>query len=91
MSMITANYSFKHFIFKILCIYLKRGEGRKKERERNINVWLPLTWPPLRTWPTAQACAVTGNQSATHWFVALAQSTELHQLGQIFYVVNIKK
>ena len=31
------------------------------ERERNITVWLPLTWPPLGTWPATQACALTGN------------------------------
>ena len=29
--------------FKILLIFfLERGEGREKERERNISVWLPL-------------------------------------------------
>ena len=37
----------------------------EKERERNINVWLPLTHPPLGgTWPTTQACALTGNQTS---------------------------
>ena len=30
-------------------------------RERNINVWLPLSCPLLRTWPATQACALTGN------------------------------
>ena len=36
-------------------------EGRRKgERERNID-WFPLTFPQLGTWPTAQACAVTGS------------------------------
>ena len=30
-------------------------------RERNINVWLPLTRPLLGTWPTTQSCALTGN------------------------------
>ena len=37
--------------------------GRKGERERNINVWLPLMHPHLGTWPTTQACALTGNQT----------------------------
>ena len=37
------------------------GEGKEKERERNINVWLPLAHPQLGTWPTTQACAMTGN------------------------------
>ena len=26
-------------------LFLERGEGREEERERNINVWLPLTHP----------------------------------------------
>ena len=32
--------------------------GREEERERNINVWLPLTRPLLGTWPATQACAL---------------------------------
>ena len=24
-------------------------------------MWLPLTWPPVGTWPATQACALTGN------------------------------
>ena len=49
------SYFFKDFIF--------RGEGREKERERNIYVWLPLMRPLLGTWPTTQACALTENQT----------------------------
>ena len=33
------------------------------ERERNINVCLPLMRPLLGTWPATQACAPTGNQT----------------------------
>ena len=40
---------------------LERREGREKERERDINVWLLLVWPLLGTWPASQACALTGN------------------------------
>ena len=36
---------------------------KEKERERNINVWLPLVHAPLGTWPTTQACALTTNQT----------------------------
>ena len=36
----------------------------EKERERNINVWLPLVHPPLGTWPATQACVLTGNRTA---------------------------
>ena len=35
----TAIQNFKDFIYLLL------------ERERNINVWLPLMQPPLGTWP----------------------------------------
>ena len=73
----TDEYSF---LKKILFIYfLEREEGREKERERNISVWLPLTWPPLRTWPATQACALTGNwtcdplllsRCSIHWATA---------------------
>ena len=47
------------FFFKILFIFRERG--REGERERNINVWLPLECPLLSTWPATQACALTGN------------------------------
>ena len=39
------------------------GEGKEKERARNINMWLPLVHSALRTWPTTPACARTGNQT----------------------------
>ena len=49
-----------YFFLKKDLIYLllERGEGREKERERNINVWLPLARPLLGTWPATQACAL---------------------------------
>ena len=50
-------YFLKDFIY----LFLEREEGREKERERNINVWLPLVHPLLGTKPTTQACARTGN------------------------------
>ena len=50
---------FEDFIY--LFTYLFTGEGKEKERERNINVWLPLMCPLLGTWPATQTCALTGN------------------------------
>ena len=44
-------------------LFLDRGEGREKEREGNINVWLPLMCRLLGTWPASQACALTGNRT----------------------------
>ena len=32
-------------------LVLERGEGRVEERERHINVWLPLMYLLLGTWP----------------------------------------
>ena len=54
-----------YIFLKILFIFfLERGEGREEDRERNINVWVPLTQPSLGTWPATQACALTGNQTS---------------------------
>ena len=50
-----------YFIFNKMYLFLERGEGSDKERERNINVWLPLTCPLLGTFPATHACAPTAN------------------------------
>ena len=47
------------FFLKEFIYFLERTERR--EKERNMHVWLPLTRPLLGTWPTMQACALTGN------------------------------
>ena len=38
---------FTYFLKDFIHLFLDRGEGREKERDRNINVWLPLTCPLL--------------------------------------------
>ena len=48
---------YMFFFKKNYLLILDRGE----ERERNINVWLPLVHPPLGTCSATQACALTGN------------------------------
>ena len=53
------KYIFKDFIY----LFLDREDGREKERERNISVWLPPARPPPGTWAKTQACALTGNQT----------------------------
>ena len=51
----------ENFLKDFIYWFLVRGGGREEERERHINVWLPLAHPLLRTWPATQACALTGN------------------------------
>ena len=60
------------FIFFKDFIYLFFRQGKEKEREGNINVLLPLGRPPLGTWPTTQACALTGNQTSDPFICRLA-------------------
>ena len=58
------HQNFFSFFFKSLFIYFQReGKGRR-EKKRNIHVWLPFTHPLLGTWPATQACALTGNQTS---------------------------
>ena len=46
---------FKDFIY----LFLEKGEGREKERERNINMWLPLICPHWGPRLQPRACALT--------------------------------
>ena len=78
-------YSFlkKDFIY-----FLERGEGKEKERARNISVWLPLTCPQLGTWPATQACALTGNQTGDP-LVCWPTCNPLHQPGHTGLFFNV--
>ena len=57
---IASEFFKKYFVYLVL----ERGEKREKERERNINVWLPLVHPLLETWPVPWQ----GIKPATLWF-----------------------
>ena len=50
---------FEGFIY----LFLERGEGREKERERNIDQ-VPLTPSHPGTWLTTQTCTPTENQTS---------------------------
>ena len=65
---------FKDFIY----LFLEREEWREKERERNIDVWLPLTHPQQGTQPAAQACALTGNTTSNPSVLRLALNPLSH-------------
>ena len=42
-------YMILFSFFKWFYLILERGEGKEKERERNISVWLPLACPHTHT------------------------------------------
>ena len=65
---------FKDFIY----LFLERGEKREKEKEGNINVWLPLPCSLLGTWPATQACAPNGNRIGNPLVCRLALSPLSH-------------
>ena len=81
----------KYFIYSCL----ERGEGREKDRERNINVWLPLACPLLGTWPATQVCALTGNWTSDPLVLRLALNPLSHTsqgcIAMYFSVVNIDR
>ena len=56
------------FLKDFIYLFLERGEGWEKVRERNTNVWLPFMRPLLGTWPATQAYAWLGIKPATFWF-----------------------
>ena len=47
-----------YYLFKRFYLFILEGGKEEKERERNINVWVPLACPLLGTWPATQACAL---------------------------------
>ena len=55
---------FKDFIY----LFLERRKGREKERERNINVWLPLTGPHQGPGPQPRQVPWLGIEPVTLWF-----------------------
>ena len=56
------------FLKDSIYLFLERGERREKERQKNTNVQeihrLVASQPQLETWPTIQACALTGNRTS---------------------------
>ena len=61
----------------------------EKERERNINVWLPLACHLLWTWPTTQACALPGDQTSDPLVCRLALHPLSHTSQGHFLVLKV--
>ena len=85
------------FFKRSFYLFLEKGEGREKERERNIHVWLPLMRPLLGTWPATQACALTGNRTGDrlvrrpvlHPLSHTSQGWKAHSKGRSSYVEDL--
>ena len=82
---------FRHYLF---ILFLDREEGKEKERERNVNVWLPLVCPLLGAWPATQACALTGNQTGYTLVLrpvlhSLSHTSQGWRLSFMIHLMNI--
>ena len=77
------------FLKSLFYLFLERGEGREKEGERNINVWLPLMCPPPGNWPTTQACDLTGDQSRDPLALRLALNPLSHTSWGIYVLLKL--
>ena len=77
------KHIFAYIFKKILFIYfLERGEGKEKDRKRNINVWSPLTSPPMRNLAhNPGMCPDWESNLQTFGLQACAQSSEPHNAG----------
>ena len=78
-------YFFKDTFKKdfIYLLFLERGEGKKKERERNISVWLPLTPPAGDLAHNPGMCPDRESNQSTFSLQVGTQSIEPHQPGQL--------
>ena len=76
-------------------LFLEKGKGRKKERDRNIEVWniheLPLVRPLLGTWPQPRHMPLLGIEAATLWFagwLSIHWPTQPGPMSYILYLVS---
>ena len=69
-------------IVSFLRFYLFIFREEEGERGRNINVCLSLMHPLLETWPTTQACALSGNRTDDPLVHRPVLSPLSHQPGQ---------
>ena len=82
------SYNFTFLKKDFIYLFLDRGEGREKEKEGNINVWLLLTRPLPGTWPATQACPDWELNPRPFVLQAGTQSTEPHQPGIILLFIT---
>ena len=72
-------------------LFLERGEGRETERERNIDVWLPLTCPQLGIWPTTQVWESNWQPFGSEAGAELQGSSCCHIPGPVFWGLQVHR
>ena len=77
-------FFLKYFLKRFYLFIQRRREG---QRERNINVWLSFECPLLGTWPTTQACALTGNPTGHPLVHRPALNPLSHTSQGYFYIL----
>ena len=69
MTFLRIELFFFFFFLKDFILFLEIGEGRQKERERNIK-WLPLTCPNRGPGLQCRPVPQPGKEPATFWFAS---------------------
>ena len=88
-NLLSQSSSQHYFIIYFLRLYLILEKG--EERERNINVWLPLVYPKLGTWPATQQVPWLGIQLATLLFAGRHSIHWATPARALYYIFNISK
>ena len=88
----TVNNLFKAIFFKQerFYLFLERGEGREKHRERHIHQ-LPFTCPQRGTRPKTQVCALAGIKQVTFRVCGMTPKSLSHSSQRAIFFFRLKK
>ena len=83
---------FSFFFKELIYLFLESREGKQTERERNINVWLPLTSSPTGDLAyNPGMCPVWESNQRPFGMQDGTQSTEPHYPGLVLFSVDTFK
>ena len=82
------------FFKDLIYLFLDRGKGRDKERGRNLNMWLSLTYPNYRPGPKPRHVHWLGIEPVTLWCTgqcSIHWSTLVRTMGIVFKPSQVMK